>query len=249
MPFVLRFRYRMRSLARFVPFVLTALAAHSAPAQSTTSAAADRLKTLYRLIATGDTLALGRRLAADLRWTVGVNGAILTRATLLAAVSLGQSARVEVDSVTERRIGSASVVDYVRVDHRQLGSLDFVTRWRALAVLNGTENDWQLVRHSLSWLVHPVTPVVLDSTAMQPFVGRYQITPGYIDDVHWERSHLVATATGQRDGADLVPVSTTAFSPDGVGSLIVFERDAAGRVLGYVQGYPDGTVFRATRLP
>jgi hypothetical protein len=27
------------------------------------------------------------------------------------------------------------------------------------------------------------------------------------------------------------------------------ERDSTGRVIGYVQGYPDGTVFRAGRLP
>src|SRR5206468_9484660 len=126
-----------------------------------------------------------------------------------------------------------------------LGSMDLVTRWRALAVFTGEGPHWQLVRQSLTWLVHPAPPIALDSAALQAFVGRYQIAPGYTDSVHWENGHLVATATGQRAGARLVPVSIDAFSPDGFGALIVFERDAAGRVVGYVQGYPDGTLFRA----
>jgi hypothetical protein len=47
----------------------------------------------------------------------------------------------------------------------------------------------------------------------------------------------------------LVPVSENAFIPDGIATLIVFERDGSGRVVGYVQGAPDGTVRRAHRIP
>jgi hypothetical protein len=49
-------------------------------------------------------------------------------------------------------------------------------------------------------------------------------------------------------GPELVPLSGTAFRPNGVGALLVFERDASGRVVGYVQGFPDGRVARGTRL-
>jgi hypothetical protein len=31
--------------------------------------------------------------------------------------------------------------------------------------------------------------------------------------------------------------------------MIVFERDARGEVVDYVQAYPDGRVIRASRLP
>lgn len=50
-------------------------------------------------------------------------------------------------------------------------------------------------------------------------------------------------------GAHLLPVSDGAFSPEGSAPLIVFERDAAWRVTGYVQQQPDGFVARARRLP
>lgn len=235
---------------RCAPLWLILVASHSLAAQPKNSPGiANVLESLCRLMRTGDTAALAPHLAPELRWTVGVNGVVLNRSNFLAAVASGQSIRQELDSVNEQRIGAVSVVDYVRIDHRQLGSLDFATRWRALAVFDGRDKDWRLVQHSLTWLVEPVRPIVLDSAAMQAFVGRYQIASGYIDDVHWESGHLVATASGQQQGAQLVPVSASAFSPDAVGSLIVFERDASGRVIGYVQGYPDGSIFRAPRIP
>lgn len=58
----------------------------------------------------------------------------------------------------------------------------------------------------------------------------------------------MATPTDQKQGGHLVPVSETAFVPDGVGELLIFERDATGRVIGYIQGYPDGRVLRARRI-
>jgi hypothetical protein len=89
----------------------------------------------------------------------------------------------------------------------------------------------------------------LDSASQQPFVGRYDVAPGIVDSVHWTRGYLVATLSGQTSGARLVPVSSTVFSPDGVGALIAFERGADGAVVGYVQGYPDGRVVRRRKLP
>jgi hypothetical protein len=96
----------------------------------------------------------------------------------------------------------------------------------------------------------------MDSASLTAFVGKYEIHPDYIDSVHFEGRALVATAVGQvspgvwkafTPGAQLVPVAPDAFVPDGVGSLIVFERDSRGHVIDYVQGYPNGFVSHARR--
>ena len=205
----------------------------------------------YAAIARGDTAALRPQLADDLIWVIGTNGAEVTKLQLLSAVARPQvpAPRFEVDSVRAQRIGDVAIVQYRRADHRQVGTYA-VTSWtRALEVFVRRGGQWLLERHTQVWLVTPVTPVALDSAVLQAFVGRYQIGPGYVDNVHWEGNRLVATASGQRTGAILVSVSATAFSPDGEGALMVFERDATGRVLGYVQGYPDGRVVRAARIP
>ena len=205
----------------------------------------------YADIAHGDTAALRPRLADDLIWVIGANGNEVSKGQFLAAVAPLQvpAPRFEVDSIRVQRIGDVAIVGYRRADHRAAGAFEVTTLTRALDVFVRRHGKWLLARHTQAWLVTPVAPVPLDSAALQAFVGRYQIGPAYVDDVHWEGDQLVATASGQKAGATLVPVSTSAFSPDGVGALMVFERDATGRVVGYVQGYPDGRVVRAARLP
>jgi hypothetical protein len=180
---------------------------------------------------------------------VGANGSTITKPQLLAAASAPSPARFEIDSLRTHEYGGIVVADYVRHDHWPIGRSEFVTSWRAMAVILRRDGASRIVRHTLSWLARPVQPIAADSSALQPFVGRYEIAPGYVDNVHLESGHLVATASGQKAGAQLVSVSLNSFSPDGIGAVITFERDAVGQIVDYVQAYPDGRIIRAVRLP
>jgi hypothetical protein len=221
-----------------------------ARAQDTATDDARRLlSTLYSAISNGDSTSARGLVADDLVWVVGANGAVITKSRLLSAASAPSPVHFEIDSLRTRQYGAIVVADYVRRDHRPLGSSEFVTCWRAVAVILRRDGGSRIVHHTLSWLARPVQPIAVDSSALQRFVGRYQIAPGYVDNVHWESGHLVATASGQAAGARLVAVSVNSFSPDGVGAVITFERDAAGLIVDYVQAYPDGRIVRASRLP
>jgi hypothetical protein len=84
---------------------------------------------------------------------------------------------------------------------------------------------------------------------MGPFIGRYELAPGFVDNVHWEHGGLVATATGETVGAQLTPVSPTAFRPSPeLGTLTTFERDEHGRVVAYIFHLPNGQIRRARKL-
>jgi ketosteroid isomerase-like protein len=205
---------------------------------------------LYAALTRGDSAALRRRLADDLVWVVGATGAEFSKSQLLELARQPQNPppRFVVESVAVHGSGAAALVSFRRTDHRSVAGVDFPAHWRVLDVFTRRDGHWQLVHHMQTWLVAPVKAVSLDSLALQAFVGRYAAAPGIVDDVHWENGHLVATLTGFPPGARLVPVSTTVFSPDGVGALIAFERDSLGRVIGYVQGYPDGRVDRRPKL-
>lgn len=209
------------------------------------------LDSLYAAIARGDSAALRPWLADDLVWIDGGSGIEVGKAQRLAASGRAAAIvpRFAIDSVRAERAGDVAFVSYRRVDRRTLGGYVSTARWRVLDVFARRGDRWQLVRHAQTWLVAPVTPVPLDSAAQQAFVGRYAVTAGVVDSVHWEPGGLVATITGFPPGARLVPVGGTVFSPDGTGALVAFERDAAGRVTGYVQGFPDGRVLRRPRLP
>jgi hypothetical protein len=173
-------------------------------------------------------------------------------AALPRAPGASPALRVALDSVRVRLVApGAAVAEYLRTDERALGTGAGTTayRTRAVAVFAWRGGAWRLTHHAQTWVPARAVPAALDSAAQQAFVGRYEIAPGAVDSVHWARGALVATLSGQTVGARLVPVSATAFSPDGTGAVIAFERDAAGRVTGYVQGFPDGRVRRARRLP
>jgi hypothetical protein len=220
------------------------------PSAETMRAALD---SLYGAFGRADTSALRPWLAEDLVWTDGVTGADVSRAQLLGVLGArgrGAPVRTERDSIRVRSAGTVTFVGYRRTDRRSVGAAELPTRWRVTDAFVWRDGRWQLVQHSRTWLVTAVPAAAgVDSAALQAFVGRYEVAPGYVDDVHWEGGRLVATLTGTRTGARLVPVSATVFSPDGTGALIAFERDAAGRVTGYVQGYPDGRVNRRRKLP
>lgn len=226
-------------------------------APPTAAALRPALDSLYGALARGDSAALRRWLADDLTWLDPGSGREVGKAQLLAAAggARGPAATYDVDSVRVRTVAGApglALLGYRRVDRRRVGGYESTARWRAADLFAWRGGRWQLVRHARSWLPAPVAAaavVPLDSAALAAFVGRYAVAPGLVDDVHWEGGHLVATITGFPPGARLVPVGATVFSPDGTGALLAFERDAAGRVTGYVQGFPDGRVLRRPRLP
>ena len=251
-----RSRYGERySATRLLCTVLAMLACSASKSAGHTLPHSSRfeLQNLYTALAGTDTAVLTRQLGKDLVWTDGVSGKEYTRAQILQLVATrpsGSAPRTVIDSVHADTISNFIFASSTRTDHRTLGHVDFPSTWRALDVFAHRDGRWQLIRHTQTWLVTPVQPIAdLDSTALLPFVGRYEVAPGYVDDVHMDGDHLVATLTGYPPGARLEPVSTTVFSPDGTGALIAFERDAKGRVIGYVQGYPDGRVMRRRKLP
>jgi ketosteroid isomerase-like protein len=242
----------MRSLTKPVLASLAIIITNGSIARTQDAAApnARRLLTaLYSAVERGDSTSARSLVADDLVWIVGSGGATVDKSQLLTAASAPSPARFTLDSVRTHRYGQTLIADYIRRDRWPLGNTSFMVSWRAVAVFASADNAWRLVHHSLSWLAQPVRPTAIDSAALQAFVGRYRIAPDYVDNVHWESGHLVATASGQSQGARLVPVSETAFSPDGIGAMLVFERNAQGRVVGYVQAYPDGRIVRAPRMP
>ncbi|MGI8548757.1 MAG: nuclear transport factor 2 family protein [Gemmatimonadaceae bacterium] len=202
-------------------------------------------------VARGDSAALRRLISEDLVWVAGATGGRITSGQLLAAVGQMKagSQKVESDSVRARRTGDIVTVDSRRTNHYAMGTRDAATASRASDVFVNRNGRWLLTYHTQVWIPAPPVPVPLDSAALSAFVGRYELAPGYVDNVHWSEGGLVATATGEVDGAKLVPVGATVFrvSSD-IATVTIFERDSMGRVIGYVSHWPDGHAIIARKL-
>ncbi len=222
---------------------------------SPNSSVADVLRANYAAIAHRDTATLRANLADNAEWTTAATGAVVSKRALIQSVAqLPQlvTLHYDVDSVNTLVLGSVATAEYRLTDRRSFRGYATTHVSRALDVFALEHGRWRLVRHSQTWIVSTPATIALDSAALSEFVGRYDHGSGYIDDVHFVGSGLVATSSAERAmgavGAHLIPVSSDAFSPDGIASLIVFERDSAGRVVDYVQQSPDGAVTRARRI-
>lgn len=232
-------------IARF--FLWIGVIALGACAHQSDATFADLIRARNDAIARGDSAAVHKDITDDMEWVIGATGTPLQTPQFLAAISQAQNPPPEftIDSVHARNLGDVATVTYRRRDRRRLGNVSTESWTRALEVYVRRDGRWLLAQHSHTWIVQAPTPIALDSTSLAAFVGRYQIGDGVADNVHFENGHLVATLSGLTVGGELMPVSEDAFSPDGMAPLIVFERDASGRIIGYVQGSPDGQVLRA----
>lgn len=215
---------------------------------------------IFAAIASGDTAVLRARIADDLHWVSGASGAVVGKTELLAAAARTSSAvslSYRVDSLQTWQHGDVATAEYRLTDRRTFREYQptFVSRASDVYVRRraaGEPPRWELVRHTQTWIVRAPDTTSIDTSALRSFVGRYDRGAGYIDDVHLVNGYLVAQSTLEAllgaPGAHLWPVSLSTFSPMGSAPMIVFERDASGRVIGYVQQAPDGIITRARRL-
>ena len=215
---------------------------------------------IFAAIASGDTASLRARVADDLRWVSGTSGGVIGKTRLLAAAARTSSAvslTYRVDSLQTWQHGDVATAEYRLTDHRTFRQYQptFISRASDVYVRRGAGSEprrWELVRHTQTWIVRAPDTTAMDVRDLRPFVGRYDRGAGYIDDVHLVDAYLVAQSTLEAllgaPGAHLWPVSHSTFSPEGSAPMIVFERDASGRIIGYVQQAPDGAITRAKRL-
>jgi hypothetical protein len=216
---------------------------------------------LYFGISHADTTRLRGVLADEVRWVLPRSGAILGKSELLAEAAEATpfvSMTYWVDSLKTWQHGDVVAAEYRLTNRRTYGEYGrqkmfeatFLSRVSAVFVMR--DGRWQLVRHAQAWIARAPEMMSEDSVALASFAGLYQRGKTYVDEVHFVDGHLVLRsmldARLGAPGAHLYPVSTNTFSPDRSAPMIVFERDATGRVTGYVQQQPDGAIARARRL-
>jgi pimeloyl-ACP methyl ester carboxylesterase len=82
----------------------------------------------------------------------------------------------------------------------------------------------------------PKPNLVIDSSVLDSYVGRYQIVQGPVIEVFRDGNRLMSRVQGQTDVAELVPESDTDYIIPAIGARLSFVRDASGKVTG-LTGY------------
>jgi len=157
--------------------------------------------------------------------------------------------RNDIDSLHVFRVGDIALVDYWNVKHVPYGSRDHATASRSLETFVLRDGQWLLLRHTEVQALALPTPTAVRASVLDEYVGQYQWWPGYIDTITRVGDQLFDQSTGEKKATLNLAATPEAFYLPGDASLLVFIRNRAGRVVGYLVHWPDGQVTPTRKLP
>ena len=181
---------------------------------------------------------------------IGDDGVRSTRAQQMVEVAghKGQTT-LTTDSLHVTRAGDVALVYYREVEHNQMGSRTLTFPFGSLDTFIWREGRWLLLAHTEAHKTNPAAPVVVDSTTLQQYVGRYEWWPGYEDFITRRGSTLYDRTSDEKEATLNRAATPESFYRPGDPSLLVFVRDVHGRVASSILHWPDGTVTVGRRMP
>jgi hypothetical protein len=101
-----------------------------------------------------------------------------------------------------------------------------------------------IASHTMN-VVRAPTALAVPSTDLDAYVGTYQVDPSYVVQISRSAEGLVASANGGAAVPLNVEIKDVLFTPAAPNVRKIFQRDGAGRVVGYINRR-DGTdlIFR-----
>lgn len=131
--------------------------------------------------------------------------------------------------------GDTAVARYRVTEFTEVGGkLDSLEQWRTEThVLR--DGAWLLVAAAENVIAKDPQPVQLAREVLQRYVGRYEYTPGSVDNITLEEGHLFVESTGETK-VEIFAESESVFFAKGQPWRLVFLQNAAG--------VPTGLAFR-----
>ena len=108
------------------------------------------------------------------------------------------------------------------------------------------QGKWQVVARHYSRLPPARTPIKLEPSVYNAYIGQYELAPGFFMSVTKEGDRLMTQATGQPK-LELLPESDIAFFIKDISALFVFMRDEKGEVSQLIT-IQDGRILSAKRI-
>jgi len=156
--------------------------------------------------------------------------------------------RFEVGPVDARRFGSIAVVDCAVTEYASAGPRELRSPLHETDVFVLQRGRWLFLNHQETHVLSLPKPAAPNIGALDDYVGRYEWSPGFIDTITRRGNHLYAQQTGDSTATLLYPASGESYFTAGDPSLIIFARNAGGKVTHYILHWPDGQVTLAKKL-
>ena len=203
----------------------------------------ERLKAFAR-----DDKATFERLVTDDLTMTHSSGEVANKAELMAVMRPSTPERplpaLSTEDVKVRVYGDAAVMTGRLVETARDGRRVFVLRFTNTYIRQ--KGRWRMSAGQLTTLSRERASIKLDPKSYDAYVGQYRNPAGRILNVAREGDKLMAEAGGQK--VELFPASEAQFFIKDADVLLVFVKDAQGRVIRLINRRPNGDVVQEEKI-
>ena len=196
----------------------------------------------------GDSTAYRKLLAADFVH-VDDSGKRRTGDELAAYTSVGNSSRWEVSQVHARLVtDTLAIVDCQAMDIALEGSREVRRPLHEMDVFVLRDGHWLFLEHSETHVLSSPKSITPDPKLLDDYVGQYEFWPGRVDTFTRKGDQLLAQDEKDKTPTPLLAATNESFFVEGEADLIVFVRDASGKVSHELGHAADGQLFVARKV-
>ncbi len=133
------------------------------------------------------------------------------------------------------RHGSTAVCSYVAEEDEGYYGQKIHARYQTTDTWVETPNGWRLLATQVLALRDDPPPITLPAATLDQYVGSYSLTPEVTYTIRREGDGLVGQRTGRKPESLRAEVADYFFVPGQPRLRKVFQRDAQGRITGFVE--------------
>ncbi len=197
---------------------------------------------LLDAIAPGDKKVWEQALASDAVY-VDESGTILNRAAFLQQLTplpTGASGTLQISNYQARVMGDLATVIHLDDEHETFHGQKLSAQYLTTETWRRDGDDWKLyLIHTYAVLRDPPA-ITLPEKELRQYVGKYSAAPDLTYEIRWDGQRLVGGKKGSSMKPLDVEVRDVLFVPGQPRIRKIFQRDAKGRITGYVDRRESG---------
>lgn len=215
----------------------TSTPADAAPTQKETEAALrQNTQALLDAIAPGDT-AVWNRLLDSSSITVDENDAVNTKAQMIAGLKPlppGLTGNLAIDDFTVTLYGNVAVVTHEDNEYLDYHGQIIRSRFRNTDTWLKKDSAWRRISAMVLAVLKDPPAISLDRATICGYSGRYALTDSIVATMQCSGDSLVVKREGRPDRIFLPETRDVFFEPGQPRTRRILQRDAEGRVSGFV---------------
>jgi ketosteroid isomerase-like protein len=221
-------------------FALVGWSPSSAAAATVDSTAATlqrRTQELMNAVTSGSAAVWDRNLDDKARIT-DEGGAVHSKAEMVQSIkplAAGVSGTIEVIDFSATISGNVAIATYVSDEHENYHGQELHCQYRSTDTWVKHANGWRLLASQVLALRTDPPAATLAETEAESYVGRYELAPGIVYEVRRKGTALERQRTGRPAEPLLREARDVFFVPGNPRYRTLFQRDAQGRVIGFVE--------------